>query len=221
LINTGVYDVNREFHTTVSPSMDILISSNLERLLYHICKNDDKVINDLFSSLRSKGKFEVDKKIKTKLKSVFYGGWCSEEDTSKTIKEVYDEYGYLMDTHTAVGYKVYSDYINGLSGASAAEKKTKTIIAATANPYKFSEAVYSSLFGKFVPQQQQQVMPIDNNDDNFGEEVQIKDLPQTLEERTSIAIPKPLVGIKDKEVRFTEVIETSGIKNAVINILLS
>jgi threonine synthase len=237
LINNGVYDMNRDFHTTVSPSMDILVSSNLERLLYHICGNDDKVINELFTSLKEKGKFEVDKKTKTKLKSLFYGSWCSEEDTTKTIKEVFDEYGYLMDTHTAVGYKVWKDYNSTLS---ANEKKTKTIIASTASPYKFSEAVYEALYGEFDIADFERFEPVENDEygsissldeadgneaeevDDYAEEEEVpKDLMDYLEERTGIVIPKALSSVKNKEVRFNETIEASEIKATVTKIINS
>jgi threonine synthase len=206
-INTGVYDRNREFCTTVSPSMDILISSNLERLLFHLSGNGDKQIREWFAALKKDGKFEVDKSTKTKLGSLFYGGWCSEEDTLATIKAVFDEYGYLLDTHSAVGYKVWCDYT-----ASSGDVKTKTIIASTANPYKFSEAVHEALYGKFVPSEFEAVVTEDD-------EPVANDAMSKLFERTEIKIPKSLTDVKDKDVRFTEVLEKSQIKDAVMKIL--
>ncbi|MCL2037010.1 MAG: threonine synthase, partial [Oscillospiraceae bacterium] len=141
-INTGVYDRNREFHATISPSMDILVSSNVERLLYHLTGGNDGLIKEWFGSLKETGRFEVDDNVKAKLKELFHAGWCSEEDTSDTIKTVFNEHGYLMDTHTAVAYKVLQDF-NGEFG----KRRVKTLITSTANPYKFSESVYRSIYG--------------------------------------------------------------------------
>ena len=101
-INTGIYDRNRKFYTTVSPSMDILISSNLERLLYHLTGEDDKLINEWFTALKNDGRYEVNDSVKAAIKENFYAGCCDDEQTKGAIKEVFDEYSYLMDTHTAV-----------------------------------------------------------------------------------------------------------------------
>ncbi|MCL1866240.1 MAG: threonine synthase [Oscillospiraceae bacterium] len=212
LINTGVYDCNREFHTTVSPSMDILVSSNLERLLYHLSGENSDTIKELFASLKETGKFEVDAKIKKKLKSLFYGGWCSELETAATIKNVFNEHGYLMDTHTAVGYKVLRDYIS-----NAPKSKIKTVVAATASPYKFSDAVYESLYGKYEPTAQE--VKNEDGDSEFDGEWAEENVMDALEFRTGICIPKPLVDIIGKEARFTEVLEKSQIKDAVLKLI--
>jgi threonine synthase len=218
-INTGIYDCNRNFHATISPSMDILISSNLERLLYHLSGNSDAVINELFSSLKESGKFTVDKKMKTAVKSLFYGGWCSESDTKKTIKEVFNEYGYLMDPHTAVGYKVFRDYERESCGETG-KIKTKTIIASTANPYKFPEAVWESLYGKSEMTSSVLNGGSDGNEaDGVSEVNTVKSAAERLEEHTGICIPKSLSSIKDKEIRFTETLEKPEIKDAVLKIL--
>jgi threonine synthase len=210
-INTGIYDINRDFVTTVSPSMDILISSNLERLLYHLCGNDDKPVNEWFDSLKKTGRFEVDAKLKKKLKTLFYGGWTSEAETKATIKAVFNEQGYLLDPHTAVAYKVWQDF-TGETSAKARKIRTKTIIASTASPYKFSDAVYEALYpelGRFVP---------DKLEDEEGEII-LSNVMEELERLTGICIPAPLAGMYDKEARFTETLAKDKIKDAVLKIL--
>ncbi len=137
-INTGVYDRNRAFHTTVSPSMDILISSNLERLLYHM-SDDDALIRNLFGELSECGRYEVPASVKAQLDAEFYAGYTTDEETLKAIKAVYDKYSYTMDTHTAVAYKVYIDYVEKTGD------NTKTVIASTASPYKFSSSVLKAI----------------------------------------------------------------------------
>lgn len=137
-INTGVYDIRREFHLTNSPSMDILISSNLERLLYHLSGDDGEQIKALMEDLDGKKVYEVSDKIKEGLK-VFYGGFATVAETNETIGKVYKEAGYLMDTHTAVAYKVYEDYKN------ATGDKIPAVIASTASPYKFADSVAKAI----------------------------------------------------------------------------
>lgn len=137
-INTGVYDIRREFHLTNSPSMDILISSNLERLLYHLSGDDGEQIKALMEDLDGKKVYEVSDKIKEGLK-VFYGGFATVEETNEAIGKVYKEAGYLMDTHTAVAYKVYEDYKN------ATGDKIPAVIASTASPYKFADSVAKAI----------------------------------------------------------------------------
>ena len=108
--NTGKYDKDREFILTISPSMDILISSNLERLLYHISNGDTNKTKELMESLKTDGNYEITQEMKEKLTS-FYGGYASQEETIKKIKELFDKTAYLIDTHTAVAYSVYKAYL--------------------------------------------------------------------------------------------------------------
>ena len=138
-INTGVYDRNRAFHTTISPSMDILISSNLERLLYHLCGENDAQIREWFGALAKEGRYEVSDDVKKALSEEFCAGFCDDEQTKATIKEIYDKYSYTCDTHTAVAVKVYEDY------KKATGDDTVTVIASTASPYKFSGSVLSAI----------------------------------------------------------------------------
>ena len=195
-INTGVYDRNRHFYTTISPSMDILISSNLERLLYHLTDGDDRQISEWFGKLAKDGKYEVTDAVKAKIKELFYAGCCDDEATKGAIKQAFDEYSYLMDTHTGVAYKVYNDY------RAATGDETKTIIASTANPYKFGKAVYEAVGG-----------------DTAGiDEFTIID---KLEQRTGTSMPAPLAATKTKTVRFTGSVDKSGMSKVVLDFLKS
>ena len=139
---TGVYDRNREFILTSSPSMDILISSNLERLIFRIAGDDAKKTAEMMDALKTTGKYTITDEMKSKLAD-FTGGWASEEDTAKEIKRVFDETGYVMDTHTAVASSVYHTY------KEKTNDDTKTIIASTASPYKFGTSVMSAIDKKY------------------------------------------------------------------------
>ena len=193
-INTGVYDRNRQFYTTVSPSMDILISSNLERLLYHLTGEDDKQITQWFTKLSKEGRYEVTPEVLEKIKSDFYAGCCNDEETKAAIKEVFEEYSYLMDTHTAVAYKVYKDY------KTATGDETKTIVASTANPYKFGFAVYDALGGETA------------GIDEF-------ELISKLEKLTNTTCPRALSDTKNKAVRFTGSIKPENMAAAVLDFI--
>jgi len=140
-INTGIYNKNRDFHTTISPSMDILISSNLERFLYDLTGNDDKVITNLMNQLNTNGRYEVSDDIKSKISELFRAGYCNDSETMSTIKSCFEKYGYVMDTHTAVAKNVYDKYV------AETGDNTKTIIASTASPFKFNQSVLIALNG--------------------------------------------------------------------------
>lgn len=195
-INTGIYDRNRKFFTTVSPSMDILISSNLERLLYHLSGDNDAVINDWFGKLKTDGRYEISADVKAKVADLFYAGCCSDDDTKSTIKDTFDKYSYLLDTHTAVAVKVYEDY------RKATGDDTKTVIASTANPYKFSGAVYEAVGG------------VIDTDDEF-------EIIDRLEKQTNTKMPAPLAATKNKEVRFTGSVEKQDMPGVVLDFLKS
>jgi threonine synthase len=190
-IETGVYDRNRDFFATCSPSMDILISSNLERLLYILTGGDDAQIRDWFGKLSKDGKYEVTSEIKAKLQSDFVGGFCDDADTKKTIHDFKEKYGYTCDTHTAVAVKVYLDYI------AKTGDTTKTIIASTASPYKFSASVLEAIEGaKSAADEYEQVAH--------------------LAEVSGLPIPQSLAALKDKPVRFSEVIEKTDMESYVL-----
>ena len=190
-IETGVYDRNRDFYATCSPSMDILISSNLERLLYILTGGDDAQIRDWFGKLSKDGRYEVTDEIKAKLQADFVGGFCDDADTKKTIHDFKEKYGYTCDTHTAVAVKVYLDYI------AKTGDTTKTIIASTASPYKFSASVLEAVEGKAsAADEYEQVAH--------------------LAEVSGLPVPQSLAALKDKPVRFSEVIEKSDMESYVL-----
>ena len=139
---TGTYDKNREFILTTSPSMDILISSNLERLIYKIAGNDAEKCADLMKALSTSGVYNITEDMKAELHD-FVGGYTDEAKTAATIKEVYDKEGYIMDTHTAVAAGVYKDYV------AKSGDKTPTVIASTASPYKFTRSVMNAIDAKY------------------------------------------------------------------------
>lgn len=193
-INTGVYDRNRDFHSTISPSMDILISSNLERLLYHLCGENDIQIKEWFGELSAEGKYEVTDEVKNLLTDGFYAGCCDDNDTKQTIKSVFEKYSYTCDTHTAVAVKVYEDY------KARTGDKTKTVIASTASPYKFSSSVLEALGG------------YNSSMDEF-------EMVNKLHEISGYEIPSELLGLKDKQIRFSKSIEKSNMKVFVLETL--
>lgn len=137
--STGAYDKNREFVLTNSPSMDILISSNLERLIYRIAGNDAAKNTELMKKLSSEGRYEITPEMKAQL-AEFYGNYTSEEETAKVIKDLYEKTGYVIDTHTAVAAGVYGKY-----KADTKDEETKTVIASTASPFKFTRSVMEAI----------------------------------------------------------------------------
>ncbi len=193
-INTGVYDRNRQFYTTISPSMDILISSNLERLLYHLTGGNDTLINEWFGKLKESGRYEVNEEVKKQLSELFYAGCCNDDETRAEIHKTFESEHYLLDTHTAVAVKVYNDYKRKTGD------NTKTIIASTANPYKFSRDVYDAVGGKSACE------------DEF-------ELISHLEQETETKMPAPLAATKNKTIRFTGSVEKQGMGNVVLDFL--
>ena len=177
-LKNGVYDRNRSFYTTTSPSMDILISSNLERLLYHLTDESDETIRKWMGELSKDGKYEVCDKVKKEIFDLFDAGCCDDEETAATIKATYDD-GYLCDTHTAVAVKVYDEY------KKATGDMTETVIASTANPYKFSAAVLKAVKGE-VPAEADEFEQVD-----------------LLKAATGEPCPEQLATLKGKEPRFT------------------
>lgn len=193
-INTGVYDRNRKFYATVSPSMDILISSNLERLLYIMTGKNDTVINEWFGKLAKEGKYEVSDDVKAQLAEEFWAGYCDDEQTKSTIHSIYEKYSYTCDTHTAVAVKVYNDY------KEATGDTTKTIIASTASPYKFSAAVLEAIEG---------------GKSDIDEYTKV----DRIAELSDIPVPSALADLKNKPERFNDVIDKSEQKDYVLKTL--
>ena len=193
-INTGVYDKNRDFYTTTSPSMDILISSNLERMLYHLYGNDAKATLELQKQLADKGRFEVSGDVLADLKDLYFGGCCDDKGTLDSIKDVYSKYGYLLDTHTAVAVSVQREY------EEKTGDKRPYVIASTASPYKFSASVLKA------------VAPEKCSDDEFG-------MVDALHEVTGVPVPAPISGLKGAEVRFKNVCESGEMESFVLRSL--
>ena len=175
-IRTGKYDRNRAFHTTISPSMDILISSNLERMLFELCGGDDKCVADLQSDLSTTGTFTVSDNVKKAFANIFYGGCCDDAATLETIKATYEKYGYLCDTHTAVAVKAAQQYRDETGD------KAPLLIASTASPYKFAQSVLSAVSDK-------------NADSEFG-------YVRLLNTVTDTAVPSPIAALENAKVRF-------------------
>ncbi len=188
-IRTGVYDRNRPFHTTMSPSMDILISSNLERLLFDLSEWNDTLIREYMAQLGRTGRYAVSHEIRERLQMLFYGGYCSEEDTAATIARLYRKHGYLIDTHTAVAAKVLEDY------RRESRDETPSIFVSTASPYKFCDSVLSAI-GE---------TPVENSLDRIGQ----------LQSVTGAAVPERLAALRGKAVRFTNVTEKDDMAAAV------
>ncbi len=187
-INTGIYDIKRDFYLTNSPSMDILISSNLERLLYHLSGGNGEEIKALMAQLDTEKVYKVSDKIKAGLAD-FYGGYADVAQTNETISQMYAEHGYLMDTHTAVAYKVYEDYRKETGDT------TPTVIASTASAYKFAESVAKSI--------------------GLGEEENGFRYVEALAAKTGVRVPKGLKDLDKKEVRHTGVINIEEMMNVV------
>ncbi len=194
-IETGIYDRNRSFFTTVSPSMDILISSNLERLLYMLCGRDSDKINEWFIALKNDGKYTVSDDVRAQIASLFAAGSCDDIETKATIGETYEKYGYLADTHTAVAIRVYEDYLKKTGDT------TSVVIASTASPFKFSKAVLEAVEGEGKVYE-----------DEFG-------TVNALEQISSITAPKQLSALKGKEVRFKDVTTKEDMAKVVFDML--
>lgn len=181
---TGVYNKNREFILTSSPSMDILISSNLERLIFKIAGEDADKTLELMKSLSTNGEYEITEEMKNKMQE-FTGGYAAEEETAETIKKLYEKTGYVIDTHTAVAASVYNSY-RTQTGDTA-----KTIIASTASPYKFARSVMNAIDTKYDSLSEFELV------DELSK-ISGTDIPQAIEEIKTAAVLHTRVCDKDK-----------------------
>lgn len=195
---TGVYDKNREFILTDSPSMDILISSNLERLIYHIAQDDSDKDAALMKRLVREGRYEISAEMREGLK-LFTGGFATEEECAKEIRDVFEETGYLMDTHTAVGSAVHRKY------REETGDDTATIIASTASAYKFSRAVLNAVEGR-------PMRASAGSDDDFK-------LAAKLSHLTETPVPAPFEALKGAPVLHDTVCKIDEMKDQVTRIL--
>ena len=192
--STGKYDRNREFILTSSPSMDILISSNLERLIYRIAGNDAAANAEFMDQLRTTGKYEITDSMKKELAD-FYGNYASEADTAAAIKKLYTDTGYVIDTHTAVASSVYGKYV------SETGDRTKTVIASTASPFKFSRSVMDAV------------------DKEKYDKLSDFELVDELSKIADVAVPRAIEEIRTAPVLHDRVCEKTEMENAVKDIL--
>lgn len=189
---TGVYDMNRDFYTTDSPSMDILLSSNFERFLFYVAREDAAQVAAWEKELLETGKMAVSKEALQTLQEEFVGGWIDDDETEAVINHVYNDFGYLLDPHTAVAYGVYLNrHKQGLDAGR------HTVIMATAHPYKFPPTIVKAL--ALTPYA-----------DPFDELKEISIL-------TGMALPKPLLELQKKPVRFSNAIAKEDMKQAVLS----
>jgi len=193
-ISTGVYDRRREFFATSSPSMDILVSSNLERLLHALTGEDDSAVSGFMSALSRDGVYTLPSQVLNALKTDFYGGFCDETETQATIKDAFQNLKYLCDPHTAVALKVYRDY-----GKKTGDS-TKTLIASTASPFKFTGNVLAALTGQ------------PGSGDEFAQ-------LQELSKLTGISIPPQIVELEHLLVRFEQTCEKNDMERVVLESL--
>ena len=190
-IESGTYDRRRPFFKTVSPSMDILVSSNLERLLY-LMSGDTALVASLMKSLNTEGHYTVPEELKNAIREEFWGGYCDDELTQKTIKKVFKEQGYLCDTHTAAGWAVAEKYVEATGDTAP------MVVLSTASPYKFPRAVLCSLEENSQPDEFKQM--------------------ERLAELTGVAIPKNLQGLQEKKELHTGVIPKDKMLSFVENV---
>ena len=176
----GIYDRQRPFYKTTSPSMDILVSSNLERLLFMMSNGDSELVASLMQQLNEKGSYEIPAAMREKIDAEFGAGYCDDEQTAATIRAVWEEYGYLMDTHTAVAWAVSEDY-------SKAHPAEAVIVLSTASPFKFPHAVLEAL-----------------GENPAADEF---DCLEQLAKVSGLPIPKNLAGLKNAKVLHDTVIE--------------
>ena len=193
-IRTGTYDRKRDFHTTISPSMDILISSNLERLLYHLSGDDAALTADLMGKLQKDGCYTVPEALHAKIGELFSAGWCDDEHTMAAIREIYEQQNYLCDTHTAVAMAVCETYRRETGDI------TPLIVASTADPYKFSASVLCALGAEQAEA------------DEF-------DKVDRLNALTGAPIPPSLAMLKGQKPRFNQVCSRETMEETVCAML--
>ncbi len=182
---SGAYDRNRDFFTTASPSMDILISSNLERLLFYISGQNDKVVADLMNRLSTEGHYALSEELFADVRADFDAGCCDDEQTAQTIRALFESEHYLADTHTAVAVRVYEEY------RARTGDTTPTVIASTASPFKFCQSVIEALGGTVTT-----------------DGVELLDQLSTL---TGVPAPAPLAALRGKQPRFDRTVDKTDI----------
>ena len=188
----GEYSLDREFYKTMSPSMDILISSNLERLLFELTGRDEAAVRAMMAQLKDTGRYDIGETARSALEADFWSDWCSEDETKAAIRRTFDQTGYLPDTHTAVALGVTEKYKAMGDGA-------KTVVVSTASPYKFPADVLSALASEEI-------------DSPF-------EAAKQLSARTKTAVPQQLSELETSPVRHTDVVDIFGMADAVLQVL--
>ena len=192
-LRVGLYNRKRPFYTTMSPSMDILISSNLERLVFDLCGRDDREVRRYMDSLNQNGAYVVTDDVRAAIQELFWAGFCSEEATTATIADYYKNKGYLIDTHTAVAANVLEQY------RKVTKDETLTVFLSTASPYKFCNHVLSAI-----------------GETPVGDGVELLD---QLNAVSGVTVPRRLAGLKGKERRFDQNTEKEGMDAVVLDFL--
>ncbi len=187
-LTTGVYNRKRDFLKTISPSMDILISSNLERLLYYVSGSDNEYVASLMRDLQEKGEYTIAPTLLAQLKEEFSAGYATNKETQEVIKDVYEKDGYVLDPHTAVAYKVLLDQ---------KDEQHVNVVLSTASPYKFTRSVYEALYDE-------------TNEDEFT-------LMRELNKKTNVTICENLKDLDKKPVLHEDVIELKDMKDYVLS----
>lgn len=195
-LRSGIYDSKRQFFRTNSPSMDILVSSNLERLLFEVSGRDSEKVKQWMENLESSGKYTVDPKTLHRLQEILVGGFADDRGTIKTIRSIYDRYDHCVDTHTAVGFNVYERYL------SRSKDETKTVFISTASPFKFPRDVSDGIFGEGYSK-------------GRSVDVLLKELSQEI----GIEIPPSIFELKEKPVLHEKIIEKEEMKETVLDIV--
>ena len=186
--NAGIYDTGRRFHKTISPSMDIIISSNLERLLYEVSGRDPAQVSVFMRQLKEEGRYHVGNAMKTALRMVFEAESANDSETRECIRTVHEKYGYLLDPHTAVAWRVY-DHVKGAN---------KAVIVSTASPYKFAGDVLTALTGDEAPRS------------GGREDV------EELFRRTGVQPPTPISDLWALPERHGRLCEVAGMRGALL-----
>ncbi|WP_027364147.1 threonine synthase [Desulfotruncus alcoholivorax] len=195
-IKTGVYNRMREFKKTLSPSMDILISSNLERLLFELTGHNPEPVRKWMSQLKQSGSYQVEEEIREKILGIFWSSFATDKETMQTIRGAYQCYNYVMDTHTAVGLNVYEKYLAESSDPSY------TVIVSTASPFKFNASVARAL--------------LDEEKTHGKSEF---DLLEMLSEFSQMPVPAGLKDLDLRPVLHSEVVEKNNMKQAVLSFI--
>ncbi len=197
-INSGIYDKNRSLHSTLSPSMDILVSSNLERLLFEITGHDSERIAFWMKELNEKGRYSIDRETLRELQDLFWSDYADDQETQDTITETFREYNYLLDPHTAVGKNVFTKYLE------RENDRHRGVILATASPYKFTGSTIRALF-----------------ESNLYKEHSELELIKILARETGTTVPKNLAELEDKPVLHRQVVDPAEMPEHLQKMLIN